>query len=90
MRQGPGALGLSFLLSTSVCHPSPRTRVSTVRPGVGKEANSSGFEPAKALVRGPPLPDRRPTKSQLGAYQSPMGESANAGWRGPRWDSRCG
>ncbi len=79
------ALGLSFLLSTSVCHPSPRIGVSTVRPGAGIEANSSSVEPAKALVRGPPLSRLPSFQVQLGAYQSPVGESANDAWRGPRY-----
>ena len=52
-------LRLSALLSTSVCHPSQKIRVSTVCPEPGKEAISSGFEPAKSVVRG--LPTATPT-----------------------------
>jgi hypothetical protein len=33
------ALGLSILLGASVCHPSPRIRVSTVRLEAGREAS---------------------------------------------------
>jgi hypothetical protein len=49
-------LGLSILFSTSDWHPSPKIRVSTVCPEAGREATRSSFEPAKALVRGLPLP----------------------------------
>src|SRR6266702_1112154 len=50
-----GHSGCPFLLGAPVCHPSPRIRVSTVYAEAGKEAISSGFEPANALVRGLPL-----------------------------------
>ena len=51
-------LGLSILHDAPVSRPSPKIRVR-VCPEAGKEVISSGFEPAKALVRGLPLPRPR-------------------------------
>ena len=48
------------LLGAPVSHPSPRIRICTVCQEASKEAVCSGFEPAKALIRWPPLP-RPPT-----------------------------
>src|SRR6266702_7772271 len=42
-----GHSGCPSLLGAPVCHPYPRIRVSTVYAEAGREAISSGFEPAK-------------------------------------------
>ena len=55
-------LGLSVPLGTSVCHLSPRIKSSMSRGGQG-DGISSGFEPAKTLVRGYRYPDPRPSKA---------------------------
>jgi hypothetical protein len=71
------ALGLSILLRASVWRPSPKIRVSTVCPEAGREATSSGFEPAKALVRGLPLPRPPSFRAHLGCL--PVGQVPTAG-----------
>ena len=64
MREGHS--GCPFLLGAPICHRSLRIRVSTVCAEAGREAISSGFEPAKALVRGLPLPRPPSFRDHLG------------------------
>src|SRR6266702_7285393 len=55
-----------FLLGAPLCHPSPRISVSTMYAEAGREAISSGFETAKALVRVLPLPRPSSFRDHLG------------------------
>ncbi len=61
-----GHSGCPFLLGAPVCYQSPRISVGTVCAEAGREAISSGFEPAKALVRGLPLPRPSSFRDHLG------------------------
>src|SRR6266702_650947 len=61
-----GHSGCPFLIGAPVCHPSPRIRVGTVCAEAGREAIISSFEPAKALVRGLPLPRPPSFRDHLG------------------------
>ncbi|KIK92106.1 hypothetical protein PAXRUDRAFT_830277 [Paxillus rubicundulus Ve08.2h10] len=49
--------GLSTRLHTRSCRPTPKIGANLLGAGPSSGAeDNGGFEPAKALVRGPPLP----------------------------------